>query len=166
MADISEKYGITECLSARHWVRHCRASDKRKEIIMKNILDTIIAGAGALVGFLFGQIDGLFYALIAFIVLDYISGVIVAIVNKTLSSEVGFKGICKKVLLLSIVALANIIDVQIIGGGSTLRTAVIFVFLANEGISLLENAANMGLPIPKKLTRMLEQLKNKGEDDE
>ena len=134
-----------------------------------NIIDGIIAGEGALVGFLFGQIDGLFYALIAFIVLDYISGAIVAVINKKLSSEVGFKGICKKVLLLSIVALGNIIDVQVIGNGSTLRTAVIFVFLANEGISLIENAAGIGLPIPKPIINALEQLKRKsdgGNNDE
>ncbi|MGN0595784.1 MAG: holin family protein [Ruminiclostridium sp.] len=128
-----------------------------------NIMDAVIAGAEALVGFLFGQIDGLFYALIAFIVLDYISGVIVAVINKKLSSEVGFKGICKKVLLLSIVALGNIIDVQVIGNGSTLRTAVIFVFLANEGISLIENAAGIGLPIPKPIINALEQLKRKSD---
>ena len=130
---------------------------------MKNVCDTIAAVAGAIVGFLFGPIDGMFYALIAFVVLDYIIGVIAAIFSRELSSSVGFKGICKKVLLLSIVALGNIIDVQIIGSGSTLRTAVIFVFLANEGISLLENSAKLGLPVPKALTKVLEQFKNKDE---
>ncbi len=130
---------------------------------MKNVCDTVVAVLGAMIGFLFGPIDGMFYALIAFVVLDYISGVIAAAFSKELSSSVGFRGICKKVLLLSIVALGNIIDVQIIGSGSTLRTAVIFVFLANEGISLLENGAKLGLPVPKSLTRILEQLKNKDE---
>ncbi len=127
----------------------------------RTIFDGVCAGAGVLIGFLFGTMDGIFYALIAFVCLDYITGVIVAIINKSLSSEIGFKGILKKVLLLILVALANIIDTQIIGGGSALRTAVIFVLLANEGVSVLENMGNMGVPIPNKLFEVLLQLKNK-----
>ncbi len=132
----------------------------------KSILEACCAIFGALVGFLFGVIDGLFYALIAFVILDYITGVIVAVFEKKLSSEIGFKGIVKKVILLILVAVANIIDVHVIGGGSTLKTVVISVLLANEGISILENAGNMGVPIPKKLMDILKQIKQKNESED
>ena len=126
---------------------------------MKRIIDVLIVSTGAAFGFLFGEIDGLFYALIAFVVLDYISGVIAAIVKRSLSSEIGYKGICKKIMIFLVVAVANIIDMQVIKSGSVLRTATLFLFIANEGISMLENAGAMGLPIPGKLLDMLEQLK-------
>lgn len=136
----------------------------------KGIIDIISAIAGGLVGFLFGKLDGMFYALVAFMTLDYISGVIVAFMEKKLSSEVGFRGICKKILIFIVVAVANIIDVQILDNSSVLRTGVIFIFLANEGLSILENSAAMGLPIPKALSKALTQLKqnsgNDSKDDE
>lgn len=125
------------------------------------LLDALAASAGAVFGFLFGAVDGLFYALVAFVVLDYITGVVVAIKDKTLSSETGFHGICKKAMIFIVVAVGNIIDVQVIGIEGTLRTAVIFVFIANEGISLLENAGGMGVPIPQKLMLVLRQLREK-----
>jgi toxin secretion/phage lysis holin len=100
----------------------------------------------------------LLYALIAFVVVDYITGVMCAIADKKLSSQVGFKGICRKVLIFVLVGVANILDVQVLAAGSVLRTAVIFFYLSNEGISLLENAAHVGLPIPEKLKAVLEQL--------
>jgi len=99
-------------------------------------------------------------------VVDYITGVMCAIVDKKLSSSVGFKGICRKVLIFTLVGIANILDVQVIGTGSVLRTAVIFFYLSNEGVSLLENAAHLGLPIPEKLKDILEQLHDRAENTE
>ena len=100
-----------------------------------------------------------------FVVMDYITGIMCAIADKKLSSEVGFKGICRKVLIFMLVGIANILDVQVIGTGSVLRTAVIFFYLSNEGISLLENAGHLGLPIPEKLKKVLEQLHDRSEED-
>jgi len=135
---------------------------------MKKVCETLTAASGAAVGFLFGELDGLFYALIAFVIMDYITGVIAAIACKNLSSEIGFKGICKKIMIFTVVAVAHIIDTQVIKSGSTLRTMTLFLFIANEGISLLENAASMGLPIPQKLMKTLKQLKlgRKKEEEE
>lgn len=113
---------------------------------------------GGFCGWFLGGFDGFLYALIAFVVIDYITGVMCAAVDKTLSSEVGFKGICRKVLIFALVGVGNILDVHVLGQGSVLRTAVIFFYLSNEGISLLENAGHLGLPIPKKLKSILEQL--------
>jgi toxin secretion/phage lysis holin len=120
---------------------------------------------GGWLGWFLGGCDSLLYALIAFVVIDYITGVMCAITDKTLSSEVGFKGICRKVLIFLIVGIANILDVQVIGTGSVLRTAVIFFYLSNEGISLLENAAYLGLPIPQKVKTVLEQLHDRADND-
>ena len=104
------------------------------------------------------------HALVAFVVVDYITGVMGAVADKELSSEVGFRGIAKKVLIFLLVGIANILDVQVIGSGSVLRTAVIFFYLSNEGVSLLENAGHLGLPIPEKLKGILEQLHDRAED--
>ena len=112
------------------------------------------------------QCDGLLYALIAFAAVDYITGVMCAIVDKKLSSSVGFKGIFRKVLIFVMVGIAHILDAQVIGAGSVLRTAVIFFYLSNEGISIIENVAIIGLPVPQKLIDVLEQLREeKGEDE-
>lgn len=100
-----------------------------------------------------------------FVVVDYITGVMCAVADKKLSSEVGFKGICRKVLIFLLVGIANILDVQVIGTGSVLRTAVIFFYISNEGISLTENAAHLGLPIPEKLKVVLEQLHDRETDE-
>lgn len=114
---------------------------------------------GGFLGYFLGGMDGFLYALIAFVVIDYITGLMVAAIQKKVSSEVGFKGICKKVLIFILVGVANIVDKQIIGNGSAIRTAVIFFYLSNEGISILENTALIGLPVPQKLRDVLEQLK-------
>ncbi len=111
--------------------------------------------------FVFGNMDGMFIALIALIVLDYISGVIAAIAEKNLSSAVGAKGIAKKLFMLLIVAVANIVDINVIGEGHVLRTVTTIFYIANECISLIENAGRLGVPVPKKLMDVLEQLKNK-----
>ena len=133
----------------------------------KSIFDSVFAVTGGLIGFLFGELDGLFYALIAMVTLDFGTGFLGALViKKNASSQVGFKGIVKKVYMFAIVALAHIIDIQVVGGGGVLRSAVISFFIANEALSILENAGSLGLPIPKKLLRALEQLRNSNEKEE
>ena len=124
------------------------------------------AAIGGWLGYFLGGCDGLLYALIAFVVIDYITGVMCAINDKTLSSEVGFRGICRKVLIFLLVGIANILDIHVIGTGSVLRTAVIFFYISNEGVSLLENASHLGLPVPKKIKAVLEQLHERAEDDD
>lgn len=131
-----------------------------------NSIQLVFAMIGGWLGYFLGGYDGLLYALIVFMVVDYITGVMCAIVDKKLSSAVGFKGICRKVLILMLVGIANLLDVQVIGTGSVLRTAVIFFYLSNEGVSLLENAAHLGLPIPEKLKAVLAQLHDKANEIE
>ena len=122
------------------------------------------AAIGGALGWFIGGLDGFLYALIAFVVIDYLTGLLAAGVQKKLSSEVGFKGIAKKIAIFLLVGIANIIDVDVIQNGTALRTAVIFFYLSNEGLSILENAGNIGLPIPEKLKTMLAQLKDKEDD--
>lgn len=129
-----------------------------------NTIQLIFSAVGGWLGYFLGGCDGLLYALIAFVVIDYITGVMCAIINKQLSSEVGFKGIFRKVLIFLLVGIANIIDVQVIGTGAVLRTAVIFFYISNEGVSLLENAGYLGLPIPEKIKTVLEQLHDRAEN--
>ena len=131
-----------------------------------NFIQVIFATIGGWLGYFLGGCDGLIYALMAFVVVDYITGVMCAIADKKLSSSVGFKGICRKVLIFTLVGIAHIIDMQVIKAGSVLRTAVIFFYLSNEGVSLLENAAHLGLPIPNKLKDVLEQLHDRSEKEE
>ncbi len=127
-----------------------------KDII--NTLQIVIAAIGGYIGYFLGGWDGFLFGLVAFVVIDYLTGVMVAILEKRLSSEVGFRGIFKKVLIFSLVAVAHIVDSQLIQAGSAVRTAVIFFYLSNEGISIVENAAKIGLPIPEKLKTVLGQL--------
>lgn len=131
-----------------------------------NMVQMVITGIGGWLGYSLGGCDGLIMALILFVVMDYATGVMCAINDRNLSSEVGFRGICRNVLIFMLVGIANVMDVQIIGTGSVLRTAVIFFYLSNEGFSLLENAGHLGLPIPAKLKLVLEQLHDKSESDE
>ena len=118
---------------------------------------------GGFIGWFLGGMDGVLCVLVDFAVIDYITGVLCAISDKTLSSEVGFKGICRKVLIFTLVGIGNIVDVYVLGETGVLRTAVIFFYLSNEGVSLLENAAHLGLPIPEKLKEVLEQLHDRAE---
>ena len=129
------------------------------------MIQTVFTGLGAWIGYYLGGCDGLLYALIAFVLVDYLTGVMCAIADKKLSSNVGFKGICRKVLIFLLVGIANIIDVQVIGQEGILRTAVIFFYLSNEGVSLLENAGHLGLPIPEQLKTVLEQLHDRAGKD-
>ena len=131
-----------------------------------NTIQFVFSALGGWLGYFLGGCDGLLYALIAFVVIDYLTGVMCAIINKQLSSEVGFKGIFRKVLIFLLVGIANIIDVQVIGTGAVLRTAVIFFYISNEGVSLLENAGHLGLPIPEKIKTVLEQLHDRAEKEE
>lgn len=130
-----------------------------------NTIQVVFTAVGGWLGYFLGGYDGLLYALIVFMAADYITGVMCAAADKKLSSEVGFKGICRKVLILMLVGIANLLDVQVIGTGAVLRTAVIFFYLSNEGVSLLENAAHLGLPIPEKLKEILVQLHDRAESD-
>mgnify|MGYP000782245212 CR=1 FL=1 len=131
-----------------------------------NTVQLIFTAIGGWLGYFLGGCDGLLIALVVFVAADYITGVMCAVADKKLSSEVGFKGICRKVLIFILVGIANILDVQVIGAGSVLRTAVIFFYLSNEGVSLLENAGHLGLPIPEKLKDVLAQLHDRAEKPE
>ena len=131
-----------------------------------NTIQLMFTAVGGWLGWFLGGCDGLLYALIAFVVIDYITGVMCAINDHTLSSEVGFRGICRKVLIFLLVGIANILDVNVIETGSVLRTAVIFFYISNEGVYLLENAAHLGLPVPEAIKTVLEQLHDRSEDKE
>ena len=131
-----------------------------------NTAQVIFTAIGGWLGYFLGGCDGLLIALVVFVVVDYLTGVMCAVSDKKLSSEVGFKGICRKVLIFLLVGIANIVDVQVIGTGSVLRTAVIFFYLSNEGVSLLENAAHLGLPVPEKMKDILAQLHDRAENTE
>lgn len=131
-----------------------------------NTFQAVIAALGGWLGYFLGGCDGLLYALIVFVVLDYITGVLCAIADRRLSSAVGFKGICRNVLIFTLVGIANILDVHVIGTGCVVRTATIFFYISNEGVSILENAANLGLPVPKKIKEVLKQLHDGAESED
>ena len=129
-----------------------------------NVMQCGFAAVGGFFGWFVGGLDGFIYALVVFVVVDYLTGLMAAAVEKKLSSEVGFKGIFKKVIIFCLVSVGHIIDCYIIQDGSVLRTAVIFFYLSNEGISILENASRIGLPVPEKLKAVLEQLHKEKEE--
>ena len=131
-----------------------------------NSIQFVFAAIGGWLGFFLGGCDGLLYALLLFVICDYITGVLCAVSDKKLSSEVGFRGICRKVLIFLLVGIGNVIDVQVLGQPGVLRTAIIFFYLSNEGLSLSENAAHLGLPIPEKLKAVLEQLHDRDEKED
>ena len=131
-----------------------------------NGIQLVFAVIGGWLGWFLGECDGLMYALIAFVIADSVTGVICAVSDKRLSSEVGFKGICRKVLIFVLVGMANILDMHVIGTGCVLRTAVLFFYISNEGVSVLENAGHLGLPIPARLLNVLEQLHEDAEQED
>ena len=131
-----------------------------------NWIQGVIAIAGGFLGWFLGGLDGFLYALIAFVVIDNLTGIMCAIADKKLSSEVGFRGLFRKILIFAMVGIGHLLDSLILGDGSVLRTAVIFFYLSNEGISLLENAAHLGLPIPQKLRDVLAQLHDRSDKEE
>ena len=130
-----------------------------------NTIQLVFTAVGGWLGYFLGGCDGLLYTLLAFVILDYLTGIMCAIVDKKLSSEIGFKGIFKKGLIFVLVGIGHLMDLQILGAAGVLRTAVIFFYLSNEGVSLVENAAHLGLPIPAKLKAVLEQLHDRSEKD-
>ena len=121
-------------------------------------IQAAITVIGGWLGYFLGGLDGLMIALVIFVVLDYVTGIMCAIADKKLASSVGFKGICRKVLIFLLVGVAHIVDLHVVGSGSVLRGAVVCFYLSNEGVSMLENAAHLGLPVPEKLKVILEQL--------
>lgn len=131
-----------------------------------NVIQLIFSALGGWLGYFLGGCDGLLYTLLAFTAMDYITGIMCAVNDHTLSSEVGFRGICRKVLIFMMVGIANILDADVVGTGSVLRTAVIFFYISNEGVSLLENAAHLGLPVPEKIKMVLEQLHDRAKKEE
>ena len=131
-----------------------------------NSIQMVFTAVGGWLGWFLGGCDGLVYALLIFAVLDYITGLMCAVADRKLSSAVGFKGICRKVLIFALVGVGHVLDTQVIGTGSVLRTAIIFFYLSNEGVSLIENAAHLGLPVPEKLKAVLEQLHDRAEKSE
>ena len=129
-----------------------------------NTVQMVFAAVGGWLGWFLGGCDGLLYALVAFVAVDYVTGVLCAVADRKLSSAVGFRGIAKKALIFLLVGIANVLDVQVIGSGCVLRTAVVFFYISNEGVSLVENAAHLGLPVPEKLKDVLAQLHGRAED--
>lgn len=128
--------------------------DKFKDLV--KIFFTIF---GSLIGFFLGDLDIFIYSLTAFVIGDYISGIIRAGFERKLSSKIGFKGILKKIMIFIIVGIANICDKNLIKNQAMIRSSIIFFYIANEGLSILENALAIDLPIPKKLKILLEQFK-------
>jgi len=128
-------------------------------------LQGVVASLGVLIGFMYGEINGVFSALIFFMITDYITGIICAIIDKKISSKIGFIGICKKVLILIIVALGYLIDNYFLKDGDILKTSLVIFYLSNEGISILENISYIGLPIPNKIKKVLYQLKEDNEKE-
>lgn len=131
---------------------------------MKDIWSTIqlvFSAIGGTLGYVLGGMDGMLYTLLVFVTVDYLTGMLCAIADRKLSSEVGFQGIARKVIIFTLVGIAHLLDVQILGKVGVLRAMVIFFYVSNEGISIVENAAHLGLPIPEKLKSILEQLKDK-----
>jgi len=135
---------------------------------MKDYISTlqlIFTAIGGYIGYFLGGFDGLIYALVAFVVIDYLTGLMAAVIEKKLSSDIGFRGIFKKVLIFTLVGIGHIIDFHLIEKGSAVRTAVIFFYLSNEGLSIMENAAKVGLPIPEKLRAVFTELRREDGKD-
>lgn len=129
---------------------------------MKDLIEygqIIFTALGGFIGWFLGGFDGLIYTLVAFVVIDYITGVMVAITTGKVSSRIGFQGIAKKVVIFSLVGIGQMLDFYIIQNGSAIRTAVVFFYLSNEGLSILENATRIGLPIPEKLKKVFIEMK-------
>ena len=134
---------------------------------MDNVISTIkwtAAALGGVAGVLVGERDGALLAIIIFMAIDYLTGIMVAIKHGKLNSEVGFVGLGKKAMILLVVVLGNVLDVYVIGNGAAMRTAVIAFYLANEGLSILENMGKFGVPYPPALKKVLAQL-GEGEDE-
>ena len=123
------------------------------------LYNTLITGIIGIIGYLFGDINGLLVALLIAMSLDFVTGIIVAVVKHELSSNICGKGIAKKVLMLCIVVVGYLVDSAVIGEGAAIQNLVVIFYLANECISLLENSARLGVKYPDKLIKILEQLR-------
>lgn len=123
-----------------------------------------ITAIGAWLGAFLGGTDSLLYAIVAFTIIDYATGILAAINAHRLSSSVGFRGIARKILIFALIGLAHLLDVHVLGTPGVLRTATIFFYLSNEGISILENAGLLGLPIPNGLRQALDVIKQTGQN--
>jgi toxin secretion/phage lysis holin len=126
-----------------------------------NKAQIFITTLGGFLGWYLGGNDGLLVTLVVFACIDYVTGVMCAVSDRALSSAVGSRGIFRKMMIFALVGIGHIVDSQVIGTGSALRSAVICFYLSNEGVSIIENAAHLGLPIPNKLKAALEQLHNR-----
>lgn len=125
----------------------------------------VFGGIIAAVSGFIGGMDGIMYALIAFITIDYATGAAVAVKEKKLSSEVGFWGLVRKVCILALVGVAHYIDCYVMQSGDVIRTVAAMYYIGNEGISILENCGNLGLPLPPKLMAVMVQIREgKGEE--
>jgi toxin secretion/phage lysis holin len=136
---------------------------------MKDVINTvqlIFTAIGGYIGWFLGGFDGLIYSLVAFVVIDYITGLMVAVLEKKVSSSIGFKGIFKKVLIFTFVGIGHIVDFHIIKNGSAVRTAVVFFYLSNEGLSIVENATRIGLPVPEQLKAVFKELRKEDEKND
>ncbi|SFR92228.1 toxin secretion/phage lysis holin [[Clostridium] aminophilum] len=131
-----------------------------------NGFQMVVTVMGGWLGFFLGGKDGLMYALVVMVILDYVTGVMCAISDRNLSSSVGYRGICRKVLIFALVGVGHLMDLYVLGSAGVLRTAIVFFYLSNEGLSILENAAHLGLPIPRRLRKALRQLHERIEDEE
>ena len=135
------------------------------EVQVADRIKILSAGLGGFFTILFGSMDGLLFALITCIVLDYITGILAAIKERTLDSRTGAVGILKKIGILLIVIMVNVLDVHVFDGSGIIRNVVVSFYIANEGISILENAGRLGIPLPKKLIKVLKQLKDDSDDE-
>lgn len=125
---------------------------------MEKIVHTLTVVSGAIIGFMFGELTGLLIALVFFMVVDYVTGIIKAYDKHKLSSEIGFKGIFKKIIILCLVSVAHMIDKYVIGTNAVVMSATTMFYIGNEGISILENAAELGIPLPPPLIKALKQI--------
>lgn len=132
---------------------------------LKIYLDALGTAIGGLLGWYFGNPDGFFYTLLAFVVVDYLTGVLRAGVEGKLSSAIGFKGLVKKMMIFMMVGMAHTIDMNVLTeANGVIRTAVIFFYISNEGLSIIENAGVLGMPVPKRLKQAIQQLSDESED--
>ena len=167
MGQYAESDIVLESNSLLRAVFFIPKNKERQVTVMRQAVTTVqyvFAGIGGFMGWFLGGLDGFLYALLMFVVIDYATGLMAAFVQKKVSSEVGFKGICKKVAIFCLVGIGHVLDTQVIQNGSVLCTAVIFFYLSNEGISIIENVALIGLPVPKKLKEVLEQLHEEADE--
>lgn len=133
---------------------------------MEKCFNTLVAIIATFFTYLFGSWDLALQVLIVFMILDYVTGVLYAFISNQLNSEVGFKGLVKKLMILVVLIIGVMLD-RILGTGTwAFRTLVAYFYIANEGISLLENVGNIGIPIPNKMRQALEQLNKDNEESE